>query len=1851
MASRRRVAAWVGGGILMALLLLMSAVLILTQTDWGREQVRLVITDRLDRATDGRFEIRRIEGNLLSRIRLVDVTIVDEQERPFLRADTIFTRFSVRGLLRQRIVLTDLRLVRPVIVLDQPPGEEWNYVRIFRVDPDPEPVDPRRRGWGDWVALSDVEIVDGRIVVRSEWGPPEDLTGEERERAIRRAVAGETRENVVRVRGGHQNVMDFRQLNTLLPRVVVAHPDSAGIPIEVARFSGVVQPFTPPVAEVRDLSGKLRLEKDSLHFTDIRAVLPGSRVTAAGVYALHSGTMTLVMQGAPMAFPDMRWLYPPLPEEGGGNLRMHVERRTLATRIVATEMDVQVGTSTLQGRLDITTGDTLRIGPTDLEFARMETRLVQRLIPALEFPRPGELTGRLALQGPPQALQLDGDVRFVDAAGGPASRVLAVGEIGVQPEMRFRDLRLQFRPLQASLARAMAPDLPVRGTIEGFATLTGRMAGLLQLDSDLTLRDPATGLSRVRATGGIDQTGDLRLRNLLVRVDPLRTALLREQIPQLPARSTLIGSVRLDGYPDRGLQVDCDMILRDPATGASRIEARGGIRYVDELRLDNLLVRTEPLQLDLLREHVPHLPAGATVSGEMRLDGFPARALHLDGDLALDDPRSGLSRLGATGRVVLQDEMRFDDMRFRLHSVQLDLLREQLPNLPPGGILTGALAVDGAPARMLQVDGTLRHHDAALGTSEVGLSGGVALQDPLRFSNLDVRLQPLSMRLVQAFAPDFPVGGTVRGTATLNGSPEAQIAVRGDLVHVEGGQRSHVTGHAVVATGPGGRATIDVTLQPLALATVGRFAPAAGLHGSVSGQLRASGNLDDLRLETDLSVAGGGFIQAAGSLDLASEQAGYDLSMRMSAFNLAALTWRAPASTSLSGIAQASGRGLEPATMRASIAADLRDSEVEGVGADLVRLRLQMQQGLATVDSTMVRLGTADAVVDGSFGLVAGRHGTLAYRVNVDSLHAFAQWLPGAATPASTETGALADTVALADAAALADTVRLRDTVVLRDTLVRDTVAAPPAVQVADAVLGADSALIAGAAPPELRAPADSLAGRLHAAGTLSGNIEAFDAEGSLRVEDLVYGGQQVGRGEAEYAVRGVRSATQDVTITAQAAEVVAGGLAFDGVSLDGQYRGDRYGTGQVNVVAFQDPDRDYRLDAEFSLSLERNELRLADALLRFDTVTWRTAQPGVVSWGGAGVEVDNIDLVSDAGGRIFADGRLPIDGAADMQFNVENLEIAQLAALLQTEFDATGRLDLHANVEGTRSNPVMSGTATLQDVTVNGDDAPELRAGFSYAGRELSADAEMLHDGRVLATVEARLPVDLALTGGVEQRLLGGEIVVDVRADSLPIEAIPYASEHVQDARGRIAGTLSMRGTFDDPVLDGAVTVDLGSVRIVPLGVRFDSIAGSMSLAGTTLVIDSLVAYSDGPVAITGEIDVAEPAEPVFDLVVNVENSRVVDREEVQMRIDAELTITGPLAAVEVRGDAYARSGMLRIPTLDELGSGNIVNLDDPATYQLSDTLFMAERDRLFPRRTFDNLQIDVGLTLDRDVWLRSTEANVEIYTPPDVGPLRVVMNGADSDINLLGTINTDRGTYEFMSRRFNLTRGAVTFTGEGELNPFIQLAAEHEVRLPGREAFQVRVVIGGTLQDFALTLESTAQPPISQTDLLSYVAFGRDASSLLYQQGSGLTGQGDGAGGLVGNVAGMAAQQLAAVALEAAVNEIESEAMRELRLDVFRITPADLPAEMFTGSYIDVLRGTEIEAGRYVSPRLFVAGQVRAGLNRPGIRMEYWTPQGFQWHAAWQPRFLPSEPTLTDQDPRRAGVLGTFLFREWRF
>jgi translocation and assembly module TamB len=890
---------------------------------------------------------------------------------------------------------------------------------------------------------------------------------------------------------------------------------------------------------------------------------------------------------------------------------------------------------------------------------------------------------------------------------------------------------------------------------------------------------------------------------------------------------------------------------------------------------------------------------------------------------------------------------------------------------------------------------------------------------------------------------------------------------------------------------------------------------------------------------------------------------------------------------------------------------------------------------------------------------VEGRHGELAYRVEVDSLHAFAAWVPGASV--GVPTPAVAAPVDEADppVPATPGEPRVPAPGVERTVAVTrvqypgaERPAGPRPVLVEEEV---DTVAVPEreleVARPD-RIPADSLAGALRAEGTLSGNIERFDARGTAEVERLVVAGNRVGAGRAEFVLAGVGTPGLDVDLSADAQGIHASGVEFDRADARIRYRGDREGAGHVVLRAERADRTALRADAEFGVSAARNEVRLAELDLRVDTVTWTMARPATIAWGGEGVEVDDVELIDGRGGRIFADGRLPVDGATDLRVELDDVEVGPFAELLQLEPEVKGRVTLVAELQGTTRAPRFEGDAHVLDAALDGRDWPETRVRFAYAGRELVADAEMLHEGRVLADIEARLPMDLALAGEVERRLLEGGISLDIRADSLPLDAVPALTDAVDDLRGRVRGEVTVRGTFSDPAVNGEVEVDLASFRVVPTGIRFRDVGGSMRIADNLVTVDSLVAHSGGPVRVDGTVTLADLATPVLDLRLEARQAWIIDTEDARLQVDADLEIAGTPDAIRVEGDVRTRRGVIYIPELDEFGGGRVVDLEDAGTYARVDTLFAAERQALTGRSPLlENLEMDITVAVDRDVWLRSTEANIEIYTPVEVGPLHVRMNGGPERLAIEGTINTDRGDYEFMSRRFRLTRGALTFDGQPEFNPFIQLAAEHEVRLPGREAFEIRVVIGGLLDDVSLALESTSQPPISQTDLMSYLAFGREASSLLHLQGGSLSGGGEGTGALVGNVAALATQQLAAIAVDELVKDLERDAARGLGLDVIRITPADLPPELFTGSYADVLRGTEIEAGRYLTGRWFVSGQIRPTLVQPGARVEYRTPRGFEWVVSWQPRFLPSEPTLEEVDPEASSVFGSFLFREWRF
>lgn len=1528
----------IGAGLVGALVALgVGVVLVVSNTDWGRAQVRTRALSALNGAAHGVVRIGGVTGNLLQGLTLHDLLITDSTGAPFVSAEEVHANYGLRSLLSKKIALNDVRLVKPVIVLDRPPDGVWNYERIFPSDTAAQ-VD-NGPGFGSWITLTDVVLVGGQLLVRTPWQPDTSLALRARDSVAASAVRGESRTIVVRAPGRpdkYQQVQEFRDIDARLPLVRLADPERPTRLIRVDSMRMKAFAFAPPGAEVRQMSGTFELDTDSLWFAQVAIELPRSRAQLRGQYVFDSGDLLLHTTGAPVALADVQFLYPALPDEGEAVFDLDLALVGETPRVIVKQLELRTGTARMQGDLGVTIGDTLFIHDTKLEFSKVPTALLEKMLPGLNVPREGLLSGRAIVDGSLNAMRLDGDVTFDDSKAG-RSRVLAAGHLGASNGVfRAQGLRVTVAPLQVALAQDAMPSLPIGGTVNGSAILDGRT------DQRMTAR-------------AVDLT-----------------------------------------HRDRGER--------------SRLTGSGAVRLAD----------------------------------------------------------------------------------------------------------------------------------AARGT--------------------DTRL-------------------------------EARL-----------------------------------TARPLSLVTIGRFAPAASLRGAVSGPIELVGPLSDLAVNSSLHTSDGGRLTARGRIDLASRELGYALDVTTKLFNANELVAKAPV-TSVSASLSARGRGVDAGTMRGAFAANVSTSTFDTVAVDSSRIRVRIADGIATLDTLAVRAPGAAADATGTFGLSRTTQGKIDYRVQVDSLAKLARYFPR-------DTG----------------------TVPMRPLLTAERLARARS----DSTLTAMKLAVARAAGAEAPAlpvvidtapdiPRDSLAGSINTRGVIAGGLKAFDLRGTLDAYNILAQGSVVPRARATYSWSDALTDSATARVDLSADSVTAAGFALDSVSVTGSYRSPG---GTILATVYQNSARDYLVGADYAVYPDRKEVRFNDLRLRFDSTRWASTHAGAVRWGQPGIEVDSIDLRNATNGRIFVHGRVPTEGDADLRAIVQNFQIGDLLGLLQSDVDARGLIGVDGRITGSGRAPLIAATVSVTEARYGATAVPNVASRFDYVQQRLRIDGTLtdsaLGGARPLASVQAVVPVNLALFDATGDRLLDAPATAVLRADSLPLDIASRFTDVLANTRGFAHGNAELTGTVRKPKLAGALALRNISGEVVPLGITVQRMNGALRLQGDTVLIDSLVAYSGGRFALSGGIGIDSIMAPSFNLRVTADNVRVLDNDHGRARADAAMTITGPYSSLYVEGRARVREGVFYIPEPD---TRQVLNAGDPAVFAVIDTTDINER-ALLPGRSalLDNLRMDVVVAVDRDTWVRSKEANIEIYSD---GDLRVIVDRRHQSLALEGVVNTDRGEYEFLSKRFQVKRGAVQFIGTQDLNPLLQITGEYEVKQPGQQALSVRILIGGTLLSPRLTLESDAQPPISQSDLLSYLAFGNESGSLLQFGGSSLSGSSPG-GNLVGTSAALATRQLTGVALGVMLDELEGQAARSLGADVLKITPAsNLPTELAGGNFgslSTLAKGTQLEFGKYLNTHTFVGLQLQSTL---GFRIErrFSSNPGLSLQSTFQPRFFLPEPSLSVQEITKSNAFGLFLVKRWRF
>jgi translocation and assembly module TamB len=133
--------------------------------------------------------------------------------------------------------------------------------------------------------------------------------------------------------------------------------------------------------------------------------------------------------------------------------------------------------------------------------------------------------------------------------------------------------------------------------------------------------------------------------------------------------------------------------------------------------------------------------------------------------------------------------------------------------------------------------------------------------------------------------------------------------------------------------------------------------------------------------------------------------------------------------------------------------------------------------------------------------------------------------------------------------------------------------------------------------------------------------------------------------------------------------------------------------------------------------------------------------------------------------------------------------------------------------------------------------------------------------------------------------------------------------------------------------------------------------------------------------------------------------------------------------------------------------------------------------------------------------VFLRSNEANIQLDG-------EITVNKVRREYRPVGTLEALRGEYTLKfpfagSREFQVQRGTVTYFGTPDLNAELDITAEHLAQAVRGDEIPVIANITGTLQAPRVELTSTIRPPLSESELVSYLVFGRPASDVRFSGG----------------------------------------------------------------------------------------------------------------------------------------------------
>lgn len=478
------------------------------------------------------------------------------------------------------------------------------------------------------------------------------------------------------------------------------------------------------------------------------------------------------------------------------------------------------------------------------------------------------------------------------------------------------------------------------------------------------------------------------------------------------------------------------------------------------------------------------------------------------------------------------------------------------------------------------------------------------------------------------------------------------------------------------------------------------------------------------------------------------------------------------------------------------------------------------------------------------------------------------------------------------------------------------------------------------------------------------------------------------------------------------------------------------------------------------------------------------------------------------------ANGSISNTDSNRFELLIKHFDLDLLNRFMESEDSLKGFFNGDLSIRGSSLHPVIKGNAQVVDPVFGPYSVSSIESNFTYENELGRAGLSMPEFGETFfASFSAPLKVSIDSLDFVYDPPT--EFNAELFIKSLDLAEIITSYMPNDTIKGEINGKITASGEFENPLINGQLSIDNGKYINNNLGIDYGEIKANVNFEGDKIQLDTfLIQQKGGLISVTGEVE--------FDSTIitgNITSSSlqldanqffVTKHRNYEVLIDAKTFIQTGEKNPEFGGKVKVIRSDLFLPALMTDGKKDIehdVPLLVEALRSPADSLVLnsaaaikVKKEEKTNNKFTEQLTGRLNVEIPKNTWIRSDDMRIELN-----GELEIVKTGPFFEI--FGNVDVVRGYYILYGRKLNITESQIIFQGGEDLDPTLNIKTEYVFRGMDKEKRYLNLRITGKLSepDITFVLDGTE---ITETDGVSILIFGATSDEIGYGAQNGILG-----------------------------------------------------------------------------------------------------------------------------------------------